>query len=194
MNHRHKFIFVAVILVVLLALMRINIKNVDNTITINDIIHNAVPPVLEKYDHYIDIAYILIAFLFIMYTLYINRPLILIDFLIIYFLALVILKILSLSTVLPDCSKKCHIKHNGVYQIFGQCNAYIMSGHFTALLLMLYLIHPYISKTLLFTFIAIATTYAFFIVSVRNHYTIDIIISIFVVDFLYRRVFLSHLI
>lgn len=194
MKNTNKLFFTSILFIILVFIISLNIKNIDNTIKINDIIHDAVPPVLEKYDYYLDIAYILIGCIFVLYIIYIDRPILLIDFLIIYFIALLILKILSLCTTLPDCSKKCHIKHNGVYKIFGQCNAYIMSGHFTALLLMLYLIHPYISNQLLIFFIIVAALYAFFIVSVRNHYTIDIIISIFVVDVLYRRIFLNYLV
>ena len=81
-------------------------------------------------------------------------------------------------TLLPSL-ESCVI-HNGIYsKFFGGCYDKIFSGHFSSVFLitLLLLENSYIS---LFTTIIVNFLHGLFIIAVRNHYTIDIVVSFFV--------------
>lgn len=78
-------------------------------------------------------------------------------------------------TLLPDSSQMCTVSTH-----IGSCFDLIFSGHSTVMYLCTYIInsHFYISRTVYTLFHLNNLITCFLIVACRNHYTIDIIISI----------------
>jgi hypothetical protein len=87
-------------------------------------------------------------------------------------------------TVLPK-TLNCNIKSNVYSTIFGGCYDKIFSGHFAIIfaITLLLLEKSYIS---LLTTIVINFLHGLFIIAVRNHYTIDVIVSFFVTLCVYQ--------
>ena len=92
--------------------------------------------------------------------------------------------ITSTVTVLPKIIN-CNIKSNIYSTIFGGCYDKIFSGHFSILFVitLLLLEKSYIS---LLTTIVINLLHGLFIIAVRNHYTIDVVVSFFVTLCVYQ--------
>ena len=84
------------------------------------------------------------------------------------------------STVLPK-DKSCQL-HNQKLKYFyhGSCYDKVVSGHFSVVMLLSFLYYKYniVSNVQLLVILNIIN--AFLIVSVRNHYTVDIILAVFV--------------
>ena len=100
---------------------------------------------------------------------------------IIYFLCVFVIRdIIMVSTVLPK-DKSCQL-HNQKLKYFyhGSCYDKVVSGHFSVVMLLSFLYYKYniVSNVQLLVILNIIN--AFLIVSVRNHYTVDIILAVFV--------------
>lgn len=86
------------------------------------------------------------------------------------------------STLLPDSSRMC--KHT---TLPGSCFDLIFSGHSTAILLCTYLLrdHYNLSKFKFLLLQAINLITCIMIIACRNHYTIDVLVSIIVTNYVY---------
>jgi hypothetical protein len=88
------------------------------------------------------------------------------------------------STLLPDSSRMCKES-----SLPGSCFDLIFSGHSTAILLATYVLRDYYKigniKYLLLQLINLIT--CVLIVACRNHYTIDVLVSIITTDYIYRN-------
>lgn len=145
--------------------------------TIYDILHKVLPhiPMLEHMSDIICVSLLL--------------SLVVLDKTIFYYFLGFILTIFIIRsvtifvTVLPK-NKKCNVKHASMFR--GGCYDKIFSGHFaTGLLatLMLYS-NNYINMIFL---LLINFLNALFIILSRNHYTIDIIVALFITLFVYTN-------
>ena len=88
------------------------------------------------------------------------------------------------ATILPKLSH-CNIKNNIYLCLFGGCYDKIFSGHFATVFLITLLLfeQSYLS---FFVLCLVNILNGILIVSVRNHYTIDVIVSFFVTLCLYQ--------
>ena len=89
-------------------------------------------------------------------------------------------EICSMVTILPDPSDMCEEKGT-----LGACNDLMPSGHMSTLLIILFSLWPYMTLPWKSIFSALIFSYSILIIAVRNHYTIDIIMSMFVVFTIY---------
>jgi hypothetical protein len=87
-------------------------------------------------------------------------------------------------TLLPDSSQMCSISTH-----IGSCFDLIFSGHSTIMYLCLYIINDYfyISRFVYFTLHLLNLITCLFIIICRNHYTIDVIISIVLTYLVYHH-------
>ena len=87
------------------------------------------------------------------------------------------------ATLLPDSSQMCSVSTH-----IGSCFDLIFSGHSTIMYLCSYLINQYfyISKTVYFFLHLNNLITCFLIIVCRNHYTIDILISIAMTHFIHH--------
>lgn len=85
-------------------------------------------------------------------------------------------------TLLPDSSQMCKIT-----QFVGSCYDLIFSGHTTAMFLFTYLIKEFFNIKPLTYFLLQLNNYitSFIIIACRNHYTIDVIISLLATNYFY---------
>jgi len=83
-------------------------------------------------------------------------------------------------TLLPDSSEMCSVSTH-----IGSCFDLIFSGHSAIMYLCVYIINSYfyISKTVYILFHILNMITCFFIILCRNHYTIDVILSIVITHF-----------
>ncbi len=86
-------------------------------------------------------------------------------------------------TLLPDSSQMCTVSTH-----IGSCFDLIFSGHSTIMYLCTYLINDYfyISRTVYFIFHINNLLTCFLIIICRNHYTIDVLISIVLTYLIYK--------
>ncbi len=132
----------------------------------------------------------IILFLFILIIsilFYLKRNLSLLShFIILLALIQIFRSIIFSLTLLPDSSQNCTF---GIFA--GSCNDLLFSGHISAAFLILLYIHKYnllpsyFYKILIFLFILMLV----FIISSRNHYSIDILIAIITTYFIYSIYF-----
>lgn len=88
----------------------------------------------------------------------------------------------SIVTILPDPSGFCHKK-----RVLGGCNNLIPSGHVGTLFIIMFCLVPYMSISWKIIFSVVIMFYALCVIVVRNHYTIDVIMSWFVVYAIYHN-------
>lgn len=104
-------------------------------------------------------------------------------FIIIYLIRLVMIN----STILPKM-KQCVNDFNLFSTINGHCYDKIFSGHFSSIFLLVLILY----NKKIFTNIPVLTGFSTFIALLilltRSHYTIDIIVAIFVVSFVYYNI------
>ena len=89
-------------------------------------------------------------------------------------------EICSTVTILPDPSDMCEEKGT-----LGGCNDLMPSGHMSSLLIILFSCWPYMNNYWKYIFTFLILFYSFLIIAVRNHYTIDVVMSWFVVFTIY---------
>lgn len=84
-------------------------------------------------------------------------------------------------TILPQSNKKCKApdERNSIDRyITGGCNDSIFSGHMSLMLLMLLFINKGIKKLYIkIMMLLFAIIYSFFIIMLRNHYSVDIVLA-----------------
>jgi hypothetical protein len=152
-------------------------KKKENQKKVQDIFHSMLP-------HIVDFEYAsdIIAGLVLLYIAINNFELIYTVAGFTFTIALIRQFIIQM-TILPK-NEVCDIKHSSVFR--GGCYDKIFSAHFGITFLMTLLLYEngYINK--LFT-ILINFVNGLFILLSRNHYTIDIIVSIFVVIIIYQN-------
>jgi hypothetical protein len=105
--------------------------------------------------------------------------------------ALYFVKVLTRSvTILPDSSMTCTDKHGPDGSLFGSCNDLIFSSHMALAVLCAYFfvnrIVTVANTTVVLAASAVLAVYGMLIIATRNHYSIDVLVSIFVVDVCYR--------
>jgi len=134
-------------------------------------------PNLHKFAFISDLIVVLSLFVFFI-------PGILIKFIFLYIPIMLVRCITIQATVLPKMIH-CNIPDNFYSRCFGGCHDKIFSGHFACVFLitLLLLEKSYIS---LFTTSIINFLHGVLIVAVRNHYTIDVIVSFFVTLCIYQ--------
>lgn len=152
------------------------IKNNKTTPTVYDIAHKFLP-------NYYEYEYLHNYLIFILSIPLIIYPKLLYEYLS-YFIVILFIRIFMISwTVLPKY-KKCSI--DNTTGINGGCYDKIFSGHFSSILLitLLYLKYDMISFD---TLMIINIINALIILSLRSHYTIDVIVAFFVTMFVYQN-------
>jgi hypothetical protein len=152
-------------------------KKKENQKKVQDIFHSMLPHIVE-FEYASDIVAVLV----LVYIVINNFELIYTVAGFTFTIALIRQFIIQM-TILPK-NEVCDIKHSSVFR--GGCYDKIFSAHFGITFLMTLVLYEngYISK--LFT-ILINFVNGLFILLSRNHYTIDIIVSIFVVIIIYQN-------
>ena len=177
-----------ILYVVFLIAHRLNLDNLEiksqkfyqkkeNHKKVQDIFHNMLPHIVE-FEYVSDI----ISGLVFVYIAIVNFKLIYTVAGFAFTIALIRQFIIQM-TILPK-NEVCDIKHSSVFR--GGCYDKIFSGHFGITFLMTLLLYDngHISKLFM---IVINFINGLFILLSRNHYTIDIIVSIFVVIIIYQN-------
>lgn len=102
---------------------------------------------------------------------------------------LIFLRAISFAgTLLPDASQQCHVS-----LFVGSCHDLIFSGHVTIMLICVLLAqHYYEIPPVLRVFVGLdAAIVCFFVISSRNHYTVDVVLAV-VVTLLVYLAFTRH--
>lgn len=152
-------------------------QNKSNSKKVFDLFHNLLPHI-EKWEYASDVLFILV-FLFMAF-----KNLNLVYTAVGYLIAIIIVRTLFVNlTVLPK-NEICSIHDSSSFR--GGCYDKIFSGHYAGTLLMTILLynHHYINTMWLFM---INIVNALVILISRNHYTVDIVVSIFVVFIVYQN-------
>ena len=134
-------------------------------------------PNLHKYAFLSDVIIVLSSFVFFI-------PGMLMKFIYLFIPIMLIRCITIQATVLPKMTH-CHIPDGFYSRCFGGCHDKIFSGHFAFVFLITLLLFEksYLS---LFATSIINVLHGLFIISVRNHYSIDVIVSFFVTLCIYQ--------
>jgi hypothetical protein len=91
-------------------------------------------------------------------------------------------KFVGMLTILPDSSGYCEKKSFQI--ILGRCNDLVISGHACTILTCYFFLSPYIKSSILSIYVILNLI---LIVLSRNHYTIDVIFSFFVTNFIFEK-------
>ena len=91
-------------------------------------------------------------------------------------------KFVGMLTILPDSSGYCEEKSFQI--ILGRCNDLVISGHACTILTCYFFLSPYIKSSILSIYVVLNLI---LIVLSRNHYTIDVIFSFFVTNFIFEK-------
>jgi len=131
--------------------------------------------ILKKINEIIPILFIIIFIILSIYRKNINS---ISYFLIAISIIFIIKCILNYSTILPDISEECRI-----HLLNGGCNDLLCSGHFSIVLLIYLLIVKFkmIKNTYSNYLLIITILYSIIPVLSKNHYTIDILVSLILV-------------
>jgi hypothetical protein len=95
-------------------------------------------------------------------------------------------KLIGMLTILPDSSGNCESKNFQI--ILGRCNDLVISGHACTILTCYYFNRTYIKSYFLSLYVIINLI---LIVFSRNHYTIDVIFSFFVSNYIFEKYILK---
>lgn len=153
-----------------------------------DSLHLIIP--YNKYSVYFS-EIIMIFFIFlIIYLFYKKHNIsILYNFIIIFAFIQIVRALLFSLTLLPDSSNNCTF---GLFS--GSCNDLLFSGHISVVLLIILFVNKYKlfnSKFIKNILILIFILMSLFILSSRNHYSIDIITALIITYIIYHFYFLS---
>ena len=152
-----------------------------------DSLHNIIP--YHKYSVYFSEIIMIFFILLLFYLFYKKRNISIFNhFIIIFSLIHIIRCILFSLTLLPDSSNNCTF---GLFS--GSCNDLLFSGHISVVLLIILFVYKYklfnsksVKNSLLFLFILMNI----FILSSRNHYSIDIVTALIITYMIYHFYFL----
>lgn len=156
------------------------IKSKSDDEKLPDLLHYYLP---DLKDHYIytEILFWCIIVGFILFSIIKNQLCIWYQVLFLLVLFHFIKLICSIITILPDPSGICKDK-----KTIGGCNELMPSGHMSTLLILLFCFWSFMDKKQQVLFTSIIGIYAIAIICVKNHYTIDVIMSFFVVYTLFH--------
>lgn len=99
---------------------------------------------------------------------------------------LLIRHVFTLVTILPK-HKKCDDTSFGIRELaFGHCYDKIFSGHFSAVFLLSLILYKHGLLSIPLAIVALVT-YACILISVRYHYTVDILVAIVVTLLIYKN-------
>ncbi len=146
-----------------------------------DLFHSMIP--YSEYSKYISEIILLFFILILFYLLYKKRDISIFNhFIILLAIIQFVRGILFSITLLPDSSQNC------TYSIFlGSCNDLLFSGHIAVVFIILLFTYQYklfstqIQKIFVFLFIFMIL----FILSARNHYSIDVIVALLTTYIIY---------
>lgn len=165
----------------------LNYYNLYEERPLYDTLHNIIP--YHQYSVYFSETIMIFFVILFIYLLYKSRNIsILYNFLIIFAIIHIIRSILFSLTLLPDASNNC------TFSLFvGSCNDLLFSGHISGALLILLFIYKYKlihSKVIKNSFILLFILMNVFILSSRNHYSIDIVTALIITYMIYHFYFL----
>lgn len=152
-----------------------------------DTLHNIIP--YHPYSLHFSEAIMIFFIILFIYLIYKSRNIsILYNFLIILAFIHLFRSLLFSLTLLPDSSNHCTF---GLFS--GSCNDLLFSGHISSVLLILLFIYKYElinSKFIKNSFILLFILMNVFILSARNHYSIDIVTALIITYMIYHFYFL----
>lgn len=152
-------------------------QNKSNSKKVFDIFHNILPHI-DEYEYAADIL-LIVVFLYMAFN-----NLTLVYTAIGYAISILLIRALFVNlTVLPK-NEICSINNTSAFR--GGCFDKIFSGHYAMTLLMTILLHSHKYINTIWFFI-INIVNAIFILISRNHYTVDIAVSILVVILIYQN-------
>ncbi len=146
-----------------------------------DLLQSIIP--YHQYSIYASEIILAIFIIIIVFTFYKKRNAIIFSHFIILLAFIQIFRSIIFSlTLLPDSSQNCSF---GI--ISGSCNDLLFSGHISAVLLILLFIYKYnlLPKKYFKYFLLLFIFMIIFIISSRNHYSIDILIAMITTYFIY---------
>ncbi len=154
---------------------------------LHDALHNMIP--YHKYSVYFSEAIMVFFVLLLFYLFWKNRNIYVFYHFIILFAFIQIVRALLFSlTLLPDSSNNC------TFSLFvGSCNDLLFSGHISVALLILLFVYKYKlfnSKAVKNLLILLFILMNLFILSSRNHYSIDNVTALIITYMIYHLYFL----
>jgi len=147
-----------------------------------DILHYYLPD-CEEYYLYVEIFYFVIIIGSIVFSILKANLIVWYEIVLLIIIFSFIKIICSFLTILPDPSGICENK-----KTYGYCNELMPSGHMATLLIIIFCLWNFMNDKTKIVYIFLTILYAIGIISVKNHYTIDILMSFFVVYTLYNIV------
>ena len=147
-----------------------------------DLFHLYLPD-CKQYYMYVETFYIMIIVGSVIYSMTQSNICVWYEIVCLLILFSMIKLICSIVTILPDPSGICETK-----KTLGDCDELMPSGHMATLLIIMFCLWPTMSDQIKVVYILAVSMYAIGILSVKNHYTIDIMMSFFVVYTLYHLV------
>jgi hypothetical protein len=105
-----------------------------------------------------------------------------------YFIIIMFIRLIMINVTILPKTKTCDNNFNLKHTINGHCYDKIFSGHFASFLLLLVILYNKNIYTNIPVLFLVGLFHAFLIILTRAHYTIDIIVAIFVVLFVYFNI------
>lgn len=160
-------------------------KHINGTILLPDIIHSKVTSNHKLLQKMVDFITMFVKVSYILYFLWIGNYSLIALYLIILISILILCKIISIITVLPDSKNgECdYVESKNIFTKFkhlGSCNNLNISGHLLTIGIALYLLSRYQNHKYRAIYIIFYAIMFFLIPASRNHYTIDSVNSTFV--------------
>lgn len=172
------FIMIGFIFISNYLTLTIGEKHYKNNSTIYDVLHEILPN-LRAYHYSVDI----IGLLCTLSLFFVGNEDLIYEFLAKFIIIMFIRAFTILTTILPK-DKECDTRHSFRNYLFGGCFDKIFSGHtsFALLLTLLYYREHIINIP---TLLGVNLLNIFLILSTRAHYTVDVLLAIFVTTTIY---------
>lgn len=152
-----------------------------NKIPLPDIIHDNTCPTWKYKYVYVEIFFYIFLAMALYRLWYCNQLMTVFEIGLLWEIFHIFKLMCSIVTVLPDPSGICHTKGT-----IGGCNDLLPSGHSSMLLIMLFVIWNYLDIYWKISFLLLFSIYVIMNIVVRNHYTIDIVMSSIVSYAMYK--------
>ena len=162
---------------------RIKINKTHQHKPLYDIVHNNTHN-CNKYSYIIDIMLILFMIPLFQSVKRGESIKMLSHFIRVFSVLIIMRSLVLIVTDLPSSDETCDSNNlNNYNMIFGHCNDKIFSGHtaFTLLAVLIAYTYGYISKFELFILIVLQLAYGFLLVVTRSHYTVDVLLTYYIV-------------